>query len=216
MRICYQLFPVLNQYLLNHKAIIPVSEIVENIDMAKKEQKLDVSERREVQINCSLRKERVFVFFSWIMIWCGTLKYQRKEEQHFRLNQLTQVMAKLKSDYIMAPSVDMFYNIIYACFWYGDFKMTQHVYERMETLKVNPDARIKYLLFQKERKDNIEKSNSKPKKPEAQSENLKKAQAAGSLLISSSGSGKTMKQRAYDKKAQTAQSNSLLALIQEE
>jgi hypothetical protein len=37
----------------------------------------------------------------------------------------------------------------------------------METLKVVPDARIKYFLFQKERKDNIEKLNSKPKKNEA-------------------------------------------------
>jgi len=99
-------------------------------------------------------------------------------------------MAKLKSDYITAPSVDMFYNIIYACFWHGDFKMTQHVYDRMETLKVVPDSRIKYLFFQKERKDNIDRLNQKNKKDDGPRD-----KGGSSLLMSGAVSNRMLKNR---------------------
>jgi hypothetical protein len=70
---------------------------------------------------------------------------------------LTQIIGKLKCEYIAAPSVDMFYLIIEACFHHGDFRMTKNVYETMERLLVRTNQRIQYLYYLHERKDNLNK-----------------------------------------------------------
>jgi hypothetical protein len=33
-------------------------------------------DRKPLRVSGPLQKERVYVYFSWILIWCGTLKYQ--------------------------------------------------------------------------------------------------------------------------------------------
>lgn len=41
-------------------------------------------------------QEMQLIFISWINLWCGSFKYQHDIEQKFRLNQLIQVLQKMK------------------------------------------------------------------------------------------------------------------------
>jgi hypothetical protein len=100
-------------------------------------------------------KEGVYVHYAWIYLWCFTLKEQDPGERIFRLNQLRQVIGKLKSEYRINLKVDMFYLLIEACYKNGTFKMTQKVYETMERYEILPDNRIRLMHFDHHRQDII-------------------------------------------------------------
>lgn len=41
-------------------------------------------------------QEMKLIYMTWIILWCATFSYQDQIEQQFRVNQLLQVMIKLK------------------------------------------------------------------------------------------------------------------------
>ncbi len=83
----------------------------------------------------------------WIYMWCFTLSLQDEKENVFRLNQLRQVIGKLKADYRYNLRVDLFYLLIELCYRHSSYKVSHTLYETMCRYDVVPDNRIKLLHF---------------------------------------------------------------------
>ena len=92
--------------------------------------------RPQVPNNC--KEERTWVHLCWIYMWFGTLHQQSGGEKLFRTNQLLQVITKLKSKSKQLPDSNVLYLIFYNCCRDGYFKMTKRVYEKMQTLQIQP------------------------------------------------------------------------------
>ena len=89
----------------------------------------------------------------WIYMWCFTLGQQEERENVFRLNQLRQVITKLKADYRYNLKVDLFYRLIESCYQHSNYKTLNVLYETMCRYDVQPDNRIKQMHFFLRRED---------------------------------------------------------------
>ena len=95
-RIKYQLFPVFDSDMLKHKKIVAINEFTANEARSSKKmdtqrQKIFIVQKKGGPMDWK-DNERMFVLFSWVLIWCGCLKAQERKEKHFRLKQLIQVI----------------------------------------------------------------------------------------------------------------------------
>ena len=103
--------------------------------------------RRDTRIPSNFRKERTYVHLCWIYMWCGTFKQQERKEKFFRLNQLIQVIAKLKAKCMPQIDTELFALIIDTCYKDGEFKMTKKVYETMRRYETPPNNGILLRYF---------------------------------------------------------------------
>ena len=62
---------------------------------------------------------------------CGTLGAQESQERHARLNQLFEVLTKLRKKCDYKLNVDVFEFILHFTQKYGDFEMTRTVCDKM-------------------------------------------------------------------------------------
>lgn len=90
---------------------------------------------------------------SWIYMWCFTLQFQDEKEAIFRLNQLRQVIGKLKADFRHNLKADLFYLLMETCYHHSTYKISHILYETMCRYDVVPDNKIKMLHFDHRRED---------------------------------------------------------------
>ena len=86
-------------------------------------------------------------------MWCGTIDQQEDRERFFRLNQLIQVISKLKAKCGFKIDTDLFFLIIDICNRDGDFRMTKRVYEKMRQYNTPANSAIFQLYFQQQRRE---------------------------------------------------------------
>lgn len=135
------MFIVANPVLLAQ--ISNFNEIAQDIQKAKMKAKTGSRDVRVFRDS----KEGVFVHMTWIYIWCFTLGVQDDKENIFRLNQLRQVLSKLKSDFRFNLKTDLFFLLIDACYNHASYKISSIIYETMIRYDVAPDNRIKLMQF---------------------------------------------------------------------
>lgn len=71
----------------------------------------------------------------------------------FRLNQLKQVIGKLKADYRYNLKVDLFYLLMETCYHHSTYKVSNAIYDTMCRYDVTSDNRIKLMHFDHRRED---------------------------------------------------------------
>lgn len=153
----YLFFPKFNMQILQDDQILKISEITSELSL-KANIKLATCSR-EIKIAPN-SKEGIYVYMSWIYMWCFTLKEQKETESIFRLNQLIQVIGKLKADYRYNLKVDLFFLLIYTCYHNSSYKISKKIYDTMCQYDVLPDNRIKLMHFDHRREDIKKKVDS--------------------------------------------------------
>lgn len=102
----------------------------------------------------------------WIYIWTFTLTSQDEQESIFRVNQLRQVISKLKAHYRFNLKTDLFYLLISTVYHHSTYKTLSMIFDTMNSYEIVPDNRIKLMQFDC-RREAIKQQNKKQEQPAA-------------------------------------------------
>lgn len=144
----YAIFPSLNSQIVSLSSITRVDKIIQELTIRV----MTVKQSLEVRIP-TRSKEGIYVYMCWIYMWCFTVGLQDDKEHVFRLNQLRQVIGKLKANLRFNLRTDLFYLLIEICYRHASYKMAHTIYETMCRYDVVPDNRIKLLHFDHRQED---------------------------------------------------------------
>ena len=132
--------------------------MISDTKVVKISNKNESVESRIVQVPQN-SKEAIYAHICWIYVWCFTLSFQDEREAIFRMNQLREVLRKLKANYRFNLKTDLFYLMIDACYHYSSYKISHTIFETMQQYDVQPDNRIKLMHFD-HRREAIKKQKS--------------------------------------------------------
>lgn len=64
------------------------------------------------------------------------------------MNQLKQVVGKLKGDYRFNLKTDLFYQLMETCYYHSTYENAYSIYTMMDRYDVLPDNAIKFMMFE--------------------------------------------------------------------
>ena len=160
----YHLFPKLNLQLIENEALMKkadrnvyIKQIISSLEQNQEDQLQFFSpddfhrQKKGMGIKFQLTKfnyeshyELQIVYITWIYMWCATFKDQDDREQQFRINQMIQVLIKMKDPILTMNSHqqaklldDLLNQIIKTTFNYSKQKLSEMIYKKF--LKIFQD-----------------------------------------------------------------------------
>jgi hypothetical protein len=101
-------------------------------------------------------QEMKLIYMTWIILWCATFSYQDQIEQQFRVNQLLQVMIKLKGllqSY--KEKEELLMNLVLTTVKFARYKQSKQIYDKHRQLfePTQIDFRIAEMIDTQKRQD---------------------------------------------------------------